>query len=100
MGMRGMAGWYPCLLDASDTIIHGNSVPCPRRVLRLPRGFEWGLRLCIPGLCIPLLLLEASLGLLNQRPKADGNAAIMVSDCARWIFSGQAEGSVEEQSWV
>lgn len=67
MGMRGMAGWYPCLLDASDTIIHGNSVPCPRRVLRLPRGFEWGLRLCIPGLCIPLLLLEASLGLLRSK---------------------------------
>jgi hypothetical protein len=56
-------GLDPCLLDASDTIIHGNRVPCPCSVLRLPRGFGWGLMLCIPGLSIPLLLLEANLGL-------------------------------------
>jgi hypothetical protein len=27
--MRGMEDRGPSLLDASDTIIHGNSVPCP-----------------------------------------------------------------------
>jgi hypothetical protein len=61
--MRGMENPGPSLLDASDTIIHGNRVPCLCSVLRMPRGCEWGLRLRILGLFIPLLLLEATLGL-------------------------------------